>query len=688
MDRLHQLYAQLAGHVRAMTPGSRIVAASLAAVAALSLGYLCVFPLGDSEKIAARSPAQLPSVAGGRAEPDDPVQVAIDKDSILLLPDQRQALYTNAEEKAIERELTDFFKDVAKATVNLKNRVETRRGRPHNVPTASVAVKMKPGMRLGRDVGAMICNYVAAATGRDPAEVVAFDPGHGTRFHGTRDGAIADEQVDRRALEQECQDKIRGLLNSIPGATIVVSACSATERKEQPRDVPASAGSMAATSNQPRQLPTLDDEGIRSAAAYETGPRAAAGPLFRVAIRVPQSHFERLRREQMAAAGSSLASRPDPVELETVERREIDRIRRLAASVLPPSDGESDGTDAVTVVAFRDGAAAEASPSVPPTARSRLAEYGPVLGTVALAVMAFVAVRRLARRTSAAVDRKEKESGPPVGAAPLVAAAPPRRDDPSGIALDGQLARRLIERHQAKNESSAAPFGSLQKTDPRRIAHILGDEQPQTIALVLAHLAPRQAGHVLACLAPQTQSDALRRLVDLEQTDSDVLREIERSLASRLADDVPMQTRRTAGLAAVARIMEASRQPIGRAILDNVAARDRSLADQLDSYIAPPADTLDLDDLVQLDLSSRAALCEAAGEDLLALALVGAPTEIVEPMLAAVPPGRDAAIRRSLECPGPTRLSDVDAARGELVELARTMAAAGRLSLAEQVARP
>jgi len=682
MDLLSQLYTQLANHIRSMTPGSRTVAGLLLAVVAMGLGCLCVWPSADSGKLTAADRASSPARALRQAESDDPMEAAIGRDSLLLLANQREALYKNAEEKALARKITGYFPDVATAEVTLNRRMEPRAGRPRTVPTATACIKMKRGVKLDRKTGMMIRDYVAAAAGRDPAEVSVFDPSHHTSFQGGESDA-SDELAARQAIEQECQEKIRCLLNTIPGVTVVVSV-----QPDQTEDRPALARPsiappehVATIANQPRQLPAAPAD--LPATDRRRKPAAAR---VRVVIRVPSSHFEKLWRDQGPAARRLSSKRPSLAELRAVESEEIARIKRLAAGVLPASGWGDELAGAVTVVSFPDGSSPPASQEADESRRPfRAAEYGSVLAMIVLAVAMPLVVRTFVRRKRPGVVEQKPTKTPSAPAEPL-AAALGRRDDPAGIELDGELARRLIERHQAQSESPACvPFGLLRKTDFRRIARILEGELPQTIALVLAHLPPRQAGRVLVSLAPAAQADVLRCLVDLEQANPETLREIERSLASRLAEQVPMQPRRVAGLKAVNGILEAARGQIGRQILDNLAAHDESLAAEFESCVAPDADRPSLEDLAQCDLGGRAALCEAAGEELLALALVGAPPEIADRLLAGLPHARAAAIRRSLDRPQPTRLSDVDAAKEELIELAATLAAAGRLVLPERM---
>ena len=99
--------------------------------------------------------------------------------------------------------------------------------------------------------------------------------------------------------------------------------------------------------------------------------------------------------------------------------------------------------------------------------------------------------------------------------------------------------------------------------------------------------ASRRAA-VLVRLPPALQVEVIRRLVDLEETDPEILREVERGLQARLSQQVPMQRRRVAGLAAVDGHPQGGRQPRRPCRFSTTWPRyDRTLAERLGP---PPLD--------------------------------------------------------------------------------------------------
>jgi len=259
---------------------------------------------------------------------------------------------------------------------------------------------------------------------------------------------------------------------------------------------------------------------------------------------------------------------------------------------------------------------------------------------------------------------------------------------PPGIELDGQLARKLsfsargyaAESEQANASSGGAskPFHRLCEAEADKLARILANERPQTIALVLSHLPPEQSGNVLTRLPAELQNEVIHRLIDLEETDPAVLRDVERALESRLSQQVRMQRRRVAGMKAITDILQAAGSRVGMQILDSLAEHDPALAEQLGPR------RLQFDDLTRLDDDTLGTVFDRTERELLMTALVGAPPELIDRVVRRLDEPEAERVRYQLDHPGPIRLSDVEDARGRIAELARRMAIEGRVHLPDQ----
>jgi flagellar motor switch protein FliG len=256
----------------------------------------------------------------------------------------------------------------------------------------------------------------------------------------------------------------------------------------------------------------------------------------------------------------------------------------------------------------------------------------------------------------------------------------PSQSKTSGVEVAPELAKKFAPPPLGRPpveppapRPAVPPFRFLRQAEADKLVRVLATERPQTIALVLSHLPPQHAGNVLARLEAGLQVDVLRRLVDLEETDPEILRDVERGLQARLSEQVQMQRRRVAGVAAVSGILEACDQRTGAEILDNLNLYDRQLAEKFN----PP--NFEFEDLLGLDDRSLAATLGAADAELIQLALIGAPPAWIERFLGLIPDSQARQVRSELEHFGPTRLSDVEEARLRLATLAERLAVQGRI---------
>ncbi len=251
----------------------------------------------------------------------------------------------------------------------------------------------------------------------------------------------------------------------------------------------------------------------------------------------------------------------------------------------------------------------------------------------------------------------------------------------SGLELDDHLPAQLSVVESADEAPSplacpAAPFHCLQAAPVRSLSPFLEREHPRTIAVVASHLPAERAAELLAGLPAELQIEVARRLVDLEETDPEILREVERGLESWLGEQMRGDRRRAAGIAALNNILGAASPGTKQHILANLTRHDRQLAGQLKVPLQP---ALTFAELERLDAASLTVVLHHAPGELLVLALAGASHEFAERVFELFPPAEVRALRSALRNLGPTRLSDVEDAKHELTELARQLELRGEI---------
>jgi flagellar motor switch protein FliG len=95
-----------------------------------------------------------------------------------------------------------------------------------------------------------------------------------------------------------------------------------------------------------------------------------------------------------------------------------------------------------------------------------------------------------------------------------------------GKALNPEEAKRILSiiEHQVFQQ----PFAFLQKTETENLLTFIQDEHPQTIALVLAHMPAGKSSEILMGLPPGEAARGGSRVANMEQTNPEVIKEVER----------------------------------------------------------------------------------------------------------------------------------------------------------------
>lgn len=247
-----------------------------------------------------------------------------------------------------------------------------------------------------------------------------------------------------------------------------------------------------------------------------------------------------------------------------------------------------------------------------------------------------------------------------------------------GVELDPGLADRIrhnVAPSQIKSESEAKPFRFLHQAHGEQLAPFIAGEHPQTIAVVISHLPDDRAAAVLAWLEDDLQADVVQRLIDLDQADPEIIREVERGLELRMLEQVETDRRQETGMDSMARIVSAARPAARRTILSNLVRHDRPLAERLCPRRFKFGDLLTIDD------TTLASILAAAGSELSRLALAGAAEELVERILRPLTPVEAKKMRRMIELQGPMRLTDVEDAQREIARIAHELALEGTIDL-------
>jgi flagellar motor switch protein FliG len=240
--------------------------------------------------------------------------------------------------------------------------------------------------------------------------------------------------------------------------------------------------------------------------------------------------------------------------------------------------------------------------------------------------------------------------------------------------LSEDEAARVIK--QVTQQVATTPFAFLQKAESENLLTFIQDEHPQTIALILAHLPAQKASEVLVGLPGQKQIEVVKRIANMEQTNPEVIKEVERGLEHRLSDIVSQTFEKAGGVDTVAEILNLADRSTEKGIMEGLEAEDPDLVEQIRRLMFVFEDIL----LVN-DKGIQSVLKEVANEDL-ALALKTASQELRDKIFKNMSERAAQLIAEDMQYMGPVRVSDVEAAQQKIVDIVRRLEDSGEIIIA------
>jgi len=233
--------------------------------------------------------------------------------------------------------------------------------------------------------------------------------------------------------------------------------------------------------------------------------------------------------------------------------------------------------------------------------------------------------------------------------------------------------------------SELRPFDFLRNVEPESLIPVLKREHPQTVALVVSYVPPGHAAKILSSLSADMQADVMHRLVNLDDTNPEVLQEVERVLAGWAGEQSRKQERRKNGMQRLGRILEATRHSgyslQNRQDLSVPGDSGKSPAVMNLDHTDQATDEIHFSDLENAEDQDLATIVRACHPDVVMLALVGGSEQLLNRVLSQLPIGENRSVRRQLINWGPTRLSDVEQAKQSMVTVARQLVEKGEIEL-------
>lgn len=242
-------------------------------------------------------------------------------------------------------------------------------------------------------------------------------------------------------------------------------------------------------------------------------------------------------------------------------------------------------------------------------------------------------------------------------------------------ALGEERARGVLG-HLNVSNSSRPSLESLEVVDAKSLANFLIHEHPQTVSVILAHLEPEKKGEVLKRLPEALQAEVVLRMANLDHVAPELIAEVDRVLKDELANIGTVEQAALGGVQPVAEMLNVMDKNTEKAIMSRIEEKDPILAEEIRKLMFV------FEDIVKIDDKGIQSLLKEVPNDKLLLALKTANEEIRNKIFKNISQRAAQLLKDDLSNMGPSRLSDVETAQVEIVNVARRLESEGKILIA------
>jgi len=247
------------------------------------------------------------------------------------------------------------------------------------------------------------------------------------------------------------------------------------------------------------------------------------------------------------------------------------------------------------------------------------------------------------------------------------------------------LAKSLVKKALGQNAGEALdnirqsiealPFGFLRNVDSQNVLTYVIDEHPQTIALIMSHLPPASSAQILSGLPAERQLAVIRRIATMNQTNPEIIREVERGLERRMSSVMSQSFQNAGGVEAVAAMLNVSDRATERTILDNLSTSHPDLVDDIRRLMFV------FEDISKFTPKDIQTVLKNVENSQWAMALKGASEELRDKILGNMSQRASEVLKEEMEYLGAVKLSAVEAMQQQIVDVVRRLEDSGEIEI-------
>lgn len=255
----------------------------------------------------------------------------------------------------------------------------------------------------------------------------------------------------------------------------------------------------------------------------------------------------------------------------------------------------------------------------------------------------------------------------------------PRRDEELGQLLQDGIgaagSRKVVEKLRERRLNER-PFLELERHAPHEVARALRDESPAVCALVLAHIEPSMSATILSTFDPDKALGIVKRMATLTPPGIEMLQSICKSVLERLAETAgdPVVADPETRLKTIAAMLNFARPEIEVSVLQGLSEENEHAAQEIREHM------FSWDDLATIDMRSMQKILGSVDTRTLSLALKACKPEIEQNVMANLSSRVRDMVAEERELAGAMPLSEVVAARNQVMATVRGMIESGEFS--------
>ncbi len=238
-------------------------------------------------------------------------------------------------------------------------------------------------------------------------------------------------------------------------------------------------------------------------------------------------------------------------------------------------------------------------------------------------------------------------------------------------ALGAQALGNVVDKSNLASRLRA--LEALKWMHPDSVASLLRHEHPQTVAIVLAYLEADQSAAILQALPAFLRDEAIVRLSQLQNVPPQALFDINDAIDAETSGDNDNQLTSLGGVDITAEILNHATGGWDKDVLTMIGEQDKDLQAAIEERMFV------FDDLIRIEDRGFQRILRDVENAVLVVALKGADTLLKDKFIANMSKRAAEALLEEMEIAPPVKLSDVDQAQKQILNIARKLADSGEI---------